>query len=73
MNKRDALRHALSGKVLVRSFVVGLIVGTILNLINQGGTILSGGEVIWWRAGLTYCVPFCVSTYGAYGALRSEA
>lgn len=69
MKRRNALRSALKGPVLLRSLAVGVIVGTILNLINQGDAMLGEAPIIWWRLCLTYCVPFCVATYGAYSAL----
>ena len=31
----------------------------------------SWGAVSWWRLLLTYCVPFCVATFGAYSAYRA--
>jgi hypothetical protein len=37
----------------------------VLNLINQGDALFSGGELSAWKAALIYVVPFCVSTYGA--------
>jgi hypothetical protein len=53
-----------------RSFLVALIVGTILNLINQGDALF-GGKLV-----LTFAVPYCVATYGAVsyrlGAWRSS-
>jgi hypothetical protein len=48
-----------------RSFVVALIVGTILNVINQGDRLLSGGDIDVVKMLLTYAVPYCVATYGA--------
>ncbi len=48
-----------------RSFVVALIVGTILNLINQGDALLSGAELDFTKIILTFAVPYCVATYGA--------
>lgn len=48
-----------------RSFVVALIVGTILNLINQGDALVSGGHINVAKILLTYAVPYCVATYGA--------
>jgi multisubunit Na+/H+ antiporter MnhE subunit len=48
-----------------RSLVVALIVGTILNLINQGDALIGGGHIVIPKLLLTYCVPYCVSTYGA--------
>lgn len=48
-----------------RSFVVALIVGTILNLINQGDALVMGGRINVMKILLTYAVPYCVATYGA--------
>jgi hypothetical protein len=57
-----------------RSLTTALIVGTILTAINQGNLILQhgfSGEILL-KMGLTYCVPFCVSTSGALGAARAH-
>ena len=48
-----------------RSLTVALVVGTTLNLINQGDAILAMAPVNWLKAALTYCVPYAVCTYGA--------
>lgn len=48
--------------------IVALVVGTVLNLINQGGAILAGAPVVLWKIALTYIVPFIVSTHGALTA-----
>ncbi|HZU90504.1 MAG TPA: nitrate/nitrite transporter NrtS [Stellaceae bacterium] len=48
-----------------RSLLTALVVGTILNLINQGDALVTGGHVVVPKLLLTYCVPFCVSTFGA--------
>jgi hypothetical protein len=53
-----------------RSFATAVIVGTILNVINQGDAVLWWGAVVWWKIVLTYCVPFCVATFGGYSAHR---
>lgn len=45
--------------------VVALIVGTILNLINQGDVLFGGGHVDFVKMILTFAVPYCVATYGA--------
>ena len=42
-----------------------LIVGTILNLINQGDAMLAGLPLDIVKLLLTYLVPYLVSTYGA--------
>lgn len=61
-----ALHQALSPACLRRSLAVALIVGTLLNAINQADVLFAGGEVSLVKLALTYAVPFCVATYGAY-------
>jgi len=56
---------AVSEGVPRRSLVVALIVGTVLNLINQGDAMLSGMPIDLTKLLLTYLVPYFVSTYGA--------
>ncbi len=53
------------------ALVMGLIVGTILTVINQGDVILAGEMPNPVKAGLTYMVPYCVATYGAITAKRA--
>ena len=61
---RCALRHT---PMLKRSFLVAVVVGTILTLLNQGDTMFAGDwkDSYYWKVPLTFCVPFCVATYGA--------
>jgi hypothetical protein len=58
-------------RVIKSSLVVAIVVGTILNLINQGDAAANGHALVLWKMALTYCVPYCVSTYGAVMALRN--
>jgi hypothetical protein len=58
-------RCAVSDGVPKRSLIVALIVGTILNLINQGDAMVAGMPLDVAKLLLTYLVPYCVSTYGA--------
>jgi hypothetical protein len=58
-------RFAVSDGVPRRSFYVALFVGTILNAINQGDLLISAEPINWLKLSLTYCVPYCVATYGA--------
>ena len=53
------------GRRAARSFIVALIVGAILNLINQGDALFSGAQLNWTKLILTFAVPYCVATYGA--------
>ena len=48
-----------------RSLVMALIVGTILNLINQGDALFGAAHLSMIKIVLTYAVPYCVATYGA--------
>ena len=68
------LRCALIfGPMLRRSFLVAIIVGTILTAINQGNIIAAGDipAALFWKVPLTYCVPFAVATTGALLNARS--
>ena len=67
--KTGPLSTALSGAHLRRAGIVAIVVGTVLNAINQGDARLAGDEVNLAKIALTYFVPFAVSTYGAYSAL----
>lgn len=58
-------RCCVSGGVPRRSFIIALIVGTILNVINQGDALFGAHSVSVVKALLTYMVPYCVATYGA--------
>jgi len=65
VNWKAACSHAVSDGVPRRSLWVALIVGTILNLINQGDMLLTGQRLDLVKLALTYIVPYIVSTYGA--------
>jgi hypothetical protein len=56
-----------------RSLIVGVIVGTILNLTNQGDAILKNGQISWGKIVLTFAIPYFVATYGAVSfRIRTE-
>ncbi len=60
-------------KLLKRAAIVSLVVGTVLNVINQGHAIWGGQSIVWVNALLTYMVPFCVSSYsGAVSMLEMD-
>lgn len=65
MNWKLACSYALSAGVPQRSLWVAVVVGTILNLINQGDALVSGQHLNFTKIALTYIVPYLVSTYGA--------
>ena len=70
MPPSSLLKQVFSGRQLRQSLIVTLVVGTLLNLINQGDALVTGGPVNWAKLILTYAVPFCVASYGAWSALR---
>ena len=49
-----------------KAFLTACVVGTILTSINHGDTILAGEYPPILKILLTYCVPFCVTTWGSY-------
>lgn len=62
---RAACRCAVSDGVPRRSLAVALVVGVVLNLINQGDALFAGRRLDWLKILLTFAVPYFVSTYGA--------
>jgi hypothetical protein len=66
------LELATRPRVVRASVVIAVIVGTILNLINQGDALIGGQPLVLWKLVLTYMVPYCVSSYGAVTALRNS-
>jgi hypothetical protein len=65
MSWKLACCYAISNGVPQRSLWVAVVVGTILNLINQGDALLAGRRIDLVKLVLTYLVPYFVSTYGA--------
>ena len=70
MTEPTPLQLTFTWPVMRNSLMVGVVVGTILNTINQGEYITGDGPINRFKLGLTYCVPFCVATYGAFAAAR---
>jgi len=62
----------LHSAMLKRSLTVAVVVGTVLTFLNQGDIIFAGDwkSALYWKVPLTYCVPFCVATYGALSNSR---
>jgi hypothetical protein len=68
---RAAVTLAFSADIMRRAVVVALVVGLLLNLINQGDALIAGRPLDWWKLILTFLVPYCVSTHGAVAARRA--
>ena len=72
MTWRAIWQCVIAPGVLRRSLAAAVIVGTVLNLINQGDALFAGKALDWLKVVLTYIVPYCVATYGAV-AFRLDA
>jgi hypothetical protein len=59
------LQLVCSARIAQNASRVALVVGTVLNLINQGGAILAGSSVAWFHLMFNYLVPYCVASYSA--------
>jgi hypothetical protein len=68
------LQLAMRRDIVSRSRKVAILVGTILVAINYGDKLVTGSvvPVEWAKMVLTYCVPYCVSTYASVSAVLSE-
>jgi len=56
---------SLSWNIVRTSLKIALVVGTLLNLINQGESLLHGGKISGFHLLLNYLVPYCVASYSA--------
>src|SRR5262245_56036662 len=66
--ERRCLRCTLlRPSLLRRSFLTALVVGSLVTAINQGNIMLRGDfpHDLVWKIPLSYCLPFCVATWGA--------
>lgn len=66
---------ATRASVMRRAAKIALVVGVVLAAINHGDRILSGtldnGGL--FKILLTFCVPYCVSTYSSVLAIRERS
>lgn len=72
MPRQEAMKRTFSRRSVRRSLTVALIVGSALNMINQGDLLFQGEPIIVWKLLLTYFVPYAVASYGSYAALRTS-
>ena len=65
---REFFRVAAERRTVAMSAKVALVVGTVLALINYGDRIFLHYDMRaadWIKLAVSYCVPYCVATYGA--------
>jgi hypothetical protein len=69
---RAWLAIALQRSVVQRAIKMAVVVGSILTVINHWDSLLAGHFTanIWAQIGLTYLVPYCVSTFASVEAIR---
>lgn len=59
------VQASVSWCIVKNSLKIALLVGTLLNLINQGESLLHSGKISWFHLLLNYLVPYCVASYSA--------
>ncbi len=75
MNERqqNKVMLVIDRESLMRALKVAILVGTLLNIINNPGLIsFSFGGLNIYRVFLTFLVPFCVSLYSSVLANRKK-
>ena len=55
-----------------KAIYTAAVVGTVLTLINHGDVLVAGAFPMAWKVALTYCVPYCVTTWGAMTGKRAQ-
>lgn len=60
---RRFVHHWARRATLFPAARLALVVGTVLNTINQGSAIMAGQPPSWPHLLLNYVVPFCVASY----------
>ena len=64
------LEAAFCPAMLKQSLTMSLVVGSVLNLINQGAALWGDAELNVTQMLLTYLVPYCVSTFSGVRTRR---
>lgn len=64
-NLNRLLLTACKRPIVIAAVKIALVVGTVLNAINQGGRLMEGLSPSWFHVLLNYLVPYCVSSYSA--------
>jgi hypothetical protein len=59
------LQTALKPHIARNAVKIALVVGSVLNLINQGEALWRGSGVSWPHVLLNFLVPYCVASYSA--------
>lgn len=65
-------RLIFTRRILFNATKVSLVVGTLLNMINQWEYILATQEIMFGHLLMSYLVPFCASAYIGAKALSLQ-
>lgn len=69
---RKVMGLTFTRSTLLNATKVSLIVGTLLNIINQWEYIMATQEIMFGHLLMNYLVPFCVSAYSGAKALSLQ-
>ena len=70
---KEFIELAISDGTPRKAFLTACIVGTILTIINHLDTIMLGDMPPLIKIALTYCVPYCVTTWGSVLGKKSRS
>lgn len=59
------LQMVCSRRIVINAIKIALVVGTVLNIINQGSAFLANTGISWIHVLLNYLVPYSVASYSA--------
>ena len=70
----ERLKIALEKSTLKKGLIVSIVVGSILNLINQGNFLIGNhfSEISIPKICLTYIAPFLVSVYSTSSSIAQQ-
>lgn len=71
---REFLKYALMASTVKRALRVALVITPVLTVFNHFQEIqeLRMAGAFWLQVGLTFMVPYCVSTFSSAQAAREE-
>ncbi|WP_049722364.1 nitrate/nitrite transporter NrtS [Gilvimarinus polysaccharolyticus] len=58
-------RILISRQIVINALRIALVVGTLLNIINHGATLMDGLPIPWGHIAMNFIVPYCVASYSA--------
>lgn len=59
------LRHAANRHIVTASLRIALVVGLMLNAVNQGEAIWNGAAISVGHLLMNFLVPYCVASFSA--------